>query len=50
MTIFIIAVLAYYIGFHAAHHTIARECRKLGAFYVGKSVFKCTEVVENRHE
>ena len=24
-----------------AHSTIATECRKLGAFYVGETVFEC---------
>jgi hypothetical protein len=26
-----------------AHKTIADECRKLGAFYVGETVFECKE-------
>lgn len=25
----------------AAHETIATECRKLGSFYVGQTVFEC---------
>ena len=24
-----------------AHHTVAKECDKLGAFYVGQTVYKC---------
>lgn len=31
-------------GWNLAHGTIADECGKLGAFYVGKRVFKCVEV------
>lgn len=37
-------ILGIYIGWVQAHHTIARECRKLGSFYVGSSVFKCLEI------
>lgn len=38
------AWLGYWVGWINAHHTVADECRKLGAFYVGKRVFKCTEI------
>lgn len=41
----LMAVLgAYGVGWGHAHSTVATECRKLGAFYVGSSVFKCEEV------
>jgi len=33
-----------YIGWNAAHHCVAEECRRLGSFYVGKSIFKCIEI------
>lgn len=36
--------LAYQIGWHDAHYTVARECERLGSFYVGKKTFKCVEV------
>lgn len=46
MTAFLIGVVAYFIGFalgrQAAHTTIADECDKLGGFYVGKRVYKCS--------
>ena len=35
--------LGFFIGWLYAHSVIANECRKLGRFYVGKSVFNCTE-------
>jgi hypothetical protein len=35
---------AYKWGWALAHHVVAEECRKNGGFFVGKSVFKCTEV------
>lgn len=38
--------LGWLIGWSHAHQTVAMECRRLGSFYVGKSVFKCTEIVE----
>ena len=31
------------LGWVQAHHVVADECRKLGSFYVGRSVFKCLE-------
>lgn len=37
-------VLGIWIGWIQAHHTIARECLKLGSFYVGNRVFKCIEI------
>lgn len=44
LLILLIAIeLSYSAGWHSAHSTIARECRLLGGFYVGKSVFRCTE-------
>lgn len=36
--------IGYLIGWTSAHHTVADECTKLGAFYVGKRVFKCNEI------
>lgn len=43
-------VLGYCIGWVNAHHTVATECRKLGSFFVGKSVFKCTEIEDKKDE
>lgn len=34
------------IGWIYAHATVANECRRLGGFYVGKSTFRCTEIME----
>ena len=36
--------VGYKIGWQQAHITVATECTKLGSFYVGNHVFKCTEV------
>ena len=35
--------VGFFVGWVYAHNVIANECRKLGRFYVGKSVFNCTE-------
>lgn len=48
-------VVAYYLGFAVAHHTIAMECERLGGFFVGKKVYKCVGVEnsktkENEHD
>ena len=37
-------LIGYAWGWASAHYTVADECTKLGAFYVGKRVFKCTEI------
>lgn len=43
----IIALLVgYSIGWTQAHYTVATECDRLGSFFVGKRVFKCTEITE----
>lgn len=41
----IIAFVCYLVGFslgrQAAHDTIARECERLGGFYVGSKTYVC---------
>ncbi|WP_448869116.1 hypothetical protein [Delftia acidovorans] len=37
------------IGWVDAHQTVATECQKLGSFYVGKKVYRCT-AVEDRND
>ena len=34
---------AYKAGWVDAHITVAKECERLGAFYVNRSTFKCGE-------
>lgn len=51
--IVICLLVGYILGYHHAHGVVATECRKLGKFYVGDSVFVCVEeqkVGENRKE
>lgn len=36
-----IFVITFIMGWITAHSTIARECTKLGAFYVGDKVYEC---------
>ena len=35
-------------GWGSAHLAVAAECRRLGGFFVGKTVFKCVEVIEQK--
>ena len=35
--------IGFFVGWLYAHSVIAAECRKLGRFYAGDSVFNCTE-------
>lgn len=38
----VVAVLVgIFVGWGAAHGTVADECKKLGGFYVAKTVFEC---------
>lgn len=37
-------ILAFVIGWEAAHRTVAKECKKIGKFYVGDEVFECRKV------
>jgi hypothetical protein len=32
----------YVIGYVIAHSEVARECERLGSFYVGDKIFKCS--------
>jgi uncharacterized protein YqgC (DUF456 family) len=38
-------IIGWFIGWLVAHSVIATECRRFGQFYVGKKVYKCTEIV-----
>jgi hypothetical protein len=32
------------VGWLVAHHTIAKECKNFGKFYVGKEMFHCNKI------
>lgn len=34
-------LVAMWLGWMVAHLTVATECERLGAFYVGQSVYQC---------
>lgn len=34
----------WFFGWGAAHGEVARECERLGGFYVGNKVFECRRV------
>lgn len=44
----LVALLALWVGhswgWNHAHRTVALECERLGKFYVGKTVYHCTQV------
>ncbi len=42
--ILIAAWAGYLVGWRSAHLTVALECERLGAFFVGKKVFKCSSI------
>lgn len=37
----VILFCGYWVGFGQAHAEIARECERLGAFYVGYETYRC---------
>lgn len=37
----IVLACTFGLGWVYAHHCIAKECEKLGQFYVGETVYEC---------
>jgi hypothetical protein len=37
----LVIAIAVFVGWVAAHSTVAYECKQLGGFYVGKTVYEC---------
>ena len=37
-------ILGWVIGWYDAHITVGTECKRLGAFYIGSTVFKCIAI------
>ena len=46
LTFFIGISLGYAFGWVRAHITVAKECERLGKFFVGKKVFECIKISE----
>lgn len=44
MTWILILLLGWLGGWVHAHHTVAKECERLGSFYVGSKTYHCTKV------
>lgn len=38
--------IGYFWGWVGAHAEVARECERLGKFYVGDKVFECRRITE----
>jgi hypothetical protein len=36
-----VLITAFVFGWGVAHNTVATECKTLGGFYVGKTVYEC---------
>ena len=45
MTIIIYILFGWLCGWVHAHKTVARECEKLGRFYVGETVYECKSII-----
>jgi uncharacterized membrane protein YccF (DUF307 family) len=41
-------LVGWWLGWAHAHSTVAKECRRLGGFYVNGSTFKCIEVAPSK--
>lgn len=48
MTYIVNAIICLLVGYHwgwiNAHLTVAKECERLGKFFVGKTVYECTSI------
>ncbi|EPK5036987.1 hypothetical protein [Pseudomonas aeruginosa] len=40
--------IGWFGGWVYAHYTVAEECRKLGKFYVGKTIFECKAITDSK--
>lgn len=40
--------LGHQNGWIDAHRTIARECERLGGFYVNNKTYKCTQIKDGK--
>ena len=36
--------IGHTVGWRSAHITVAKECERLGKFFVGKTVYECTSI------
>ena len=36
--------IGWVLGWRHAHLTVANECKLLGSFYVGQTVYRCTSI------
>lgn len=36
--------IGWFLGWRHAHLTVATECKLLGSFFVGKTVYRCTAI------
>lgn len=43
-------LVAYRAGYEVAHITVANECERLGAFYVGSKTYRCVEITEGEKQ
>ena len=41
VVLFAALILLVVATWETAHHTVAKECDRLGAFYVGQTVYTC---------
>lgn len=46
LTALICLLIGWRVGWEGAHHTVAKECDRLGAFFVGKTVYHCVRKTE----
>ena len=44
LTIVVSIFVGYHIGYQQAHVMVAKECERLGSFFVGKKVYQCVKI------
>lgn len=46
----VLIFLAYKFGWVEAHQMVAKECERLGSFFVGKKVYYCNLIIEREEK
>jgi len=38
--------VGFWLGWRYAHLAVAEECRRMGGFFVDRTIFKCIEIIQ----
>ena len=46
----LVLLIGIWLGWILTHHIIAKECERLGGFFIGKNIYKCNAIEPRRPE